>query len=95
LTRATGSRTSYLWLEAEDLWGHQRDDVCEKGCSGGNMSSLGGLVGDNKVTVKTVPGEYWIWARTRDTNIITNIIIDGSPYQLFNKSYPGLVGWYT
>ncbi len=89
--RVTGDATSsYIWLEAEDLWGNGNNESCDKGCSKGNMSVVDGTP---EVSVKTSQGTYMIWVRTLEEGSEAKIVIDGAEHAIHKLGLSGLLGW--
>jgi hypothetical protein len=83
---------AYVFLEAEELWGHENHDKCDKGCSADNMSRIDLATGE--AAVRVMPGTYNIWGRTvDDPSSSAKLVVDGVAYQLYNLTYEGAVGW--
>ncbi|MFH0862086.1 MAG: hypothetical protein V1875_03555 [Candidatus Altiarchaeota archaeon] len=83
----------YMWIEAEDLWGHLDPSHCQKLCSAGNMSSIGLLSGDTERNIRTPAGDYMLWVRGVDSNSGAKLLVNGVPHNLFNSSAKDFVGW--
>ena len=83
---------SYIWFEAEEIWGNHRDQYCEtKGCSNDNMSMIHGVEPER---FKADGGTYQIWARTVESaNENAMLTLDGAGHRLYRINYPGLVTW--
>ncbi len=87
----SGFRTdSYVWLEAEDVWGSPSSSFCLKGCSGGNTSRIDDV---EPVTVGIDPGKYQIWVRAYEDNSDAKIVLDGVEHGIYGLRRPGSLGW--
>jgi hypothetical protein len=81
---------NYYFFEAEEVWSGHTDEVCEKGCSGGNMS----LVHEKPpATVNVDPGRYRIWARTIEEDNDARFHVGRYSYPLYVTRVRGHVNW--
>lgn len=84
-------RHEWIEAEAEDYWGNPGTDNCgddNLACSNKLNSHVS--EGDGVKTVRLDPGLYNIWVRSYDDDTATELVVDGTAYQISQELNTGM-----
>jgi len=82
---------THIWIEAEDAWGYNMSEGCNRGCSNGMVSDIN--LADSVVRNFSVnPGAYTIWVRGKSESSTISLVVDEKPYRIFD-TIRNIVEW--